>query len=241
MNVVGIVAALAAEARALSAPVWRRKTLSSVSDGTLISVSGIGAAAAAGAAQGLVTAGATALASWGMAGGLDPTLSAGTVFLPSHVISRDGTGFTTASDWRERLACAIASLRPVTRGTLLTSSGAIEAVAGKAAAFRETGALAVDMESHAIAEVAATHGLPFIAVRVIVDTAHDGLPTAVVSASRSGRVHIWRLMGALALAPTDLSALVRLAVRYRAASRSLAQVARAGSLSQFAFPTVAIS
>ena len=88
----------------------------------------------------------------------------------------------------------------------------------------------------AIAQIAATQGLPFIAVRVIVDTAQDALPAAVTAASRSGELQIWRLIAALALAPTELSALFRLAQRYRAARRSLAAIARAGSLAQFAFP-----
>jgi len=241
LNVVGIVAALAAEARALAPPMWRRDTPASLADGTLLSVSGMGSAAAADAARALVDAGATALTSWGMAGGLDPALSAGTIFLPSTVISRDGASFPTTGQWRERLSAAVVSLRPVACGKLLTSSYAIDAVAGKAAAFRETGALAVDMESLAIAQIAAAHGLPFIAVRVIVDTAHDVLPPAVIAASRSGQVQIWRLIRALALTPTDLAALVRLAQRYRAASRSLVAVARAGSLARLAFPGPSIS
>ena len=101
-------------------------------------------------------------------------------------------------------------------------------MAGKAAAFRDTGAAAVDMESLAVAEVAAAHGLPFLAVRVIVDTAGDALPAAVLAATRSGRVHIGRLIGALALAPAQIPGLLRLAQRYRAASRSLAALARVG-------------
>jgi hopanoid-associated phosphorylase len=240
LNVVGIVAALAAEARALSCPVWRRETLPAPVNDTLLTVSGIGAGAAATAARALIEAGATALTSWGMAGGLDPALRAGTVFLPSMVISTDGTAFATTAAWHERLSAAVASMRPVTRGKLLTSARAIDAVASKAAAFHDTGALAVDMESVAIAQVAASYGLPFIAVRVIVDTAHDVLPRAVISASDSGGVHIWRLLRALALAPADLAALVRLARRYRAASRSLTAVARAGPLARLAFPGVGI-
>jgi adenosylhomocysteine nucleosidase len=241
LNVVGIVTALAAEARALAPRTRRRRTPVLLADGTLLVVSGIGAAAAADAARALVKAGATALTSWGMAGGLDPTLSAGTIFLPSKVISADGTGCPTTADWRERLAATVASQRPVTHGILLTSSRAIEALAGKAAAFHETGALAVDMESLAVAQIAAAHKLPFIAVRVIVDTAHDVLPRAVVAASRSGHVRIWRLIWALALRPADVSALVRLARRYRAASRALETLARAGSLAGVAFPAAEIS
>lgn len=241
MNVVGIVAALAAEARALAPPRWGRDTPASLADGSLLSVSGIGSAAAADAARSLVAAGATALTSWGMAGGLDPALSAGTIFLPSAVISRAGASFPTTHHWREQLSAAIASQRPLAYGKLLTSTYALDAVAGKAAAFRETGALAVDMESLAIAEVAAAHGLPFISVRVIVDTAQDVLPPAVIAASRSGEVQIWRLIRALALAPADLSALLQLAKRYRAASRSLLAVARTGSLARLAFPTAGVS
>jgi adenosylhomocysteine nucleosidase len=173
-----------------------------------------------------------------MAGGLDPELSPGTIFLPSEVISRDGTAFLTASYWRQRLSAAIAVHRPLTHGKLLTSAQAIEAVADKTAAFRETGAAAVDMESVAVAQLAALHGLPFIAVRVMVDTARDELPRAIMAASRSGHVHIWSLIGALALAPAELGPLIRLAQRYRAARRSLVAVARAGSLAPFAFPTV---
>ena len=109
-------------------------------------------------------------------------------------------------------------------GTLLTSARAIETPAEKAAAFRDTGAAAVDMESAAVAEVAAAHGLPFIAVRVIVDTAGDALPSSVVAASSAGRVEIWRLIAALVAAPREIATLIRLARRYRLAMRSLALV-----------------
>jgi ABC-type transport system involved in cytochrome bd biosynthesis fused ATPase/permease subunit len=78
--------------------------------------------------------------------------------------------------------------------------------------------------------------VPFIAVRVIVDTAQDSLPRAVMAASRAGEIELWRMIRALALAPAEFSALIRLAQRYRAARRSLAAVAHAGSIAQFAFP-----
>jgi hypothetical protein len=38
-------------------------------------------------------------------------------------------------------------------------------------------------------------------------------------------VHIWRLLGALARAPEDFPAMLRLARRYRAATRAMAAVA----------------
>ena len=109
-------------------------------------------------------------------------------------------------------------------------------MAAKGALFRATGALAVDMESYAVAEVARAQGLPFLAVRVIVDGAGDGLPRPVAAvADGAGPLNVWRLIGAMARAPSDLAPLLRLARRYRAASRSLAAVARAGSLAPRVF------
>jgi adenosylhomocysteine nucleosidase len=220
----GVVAALAAEARALS-PSMRRggpKTFSEFSrlhNGTLLAVSGIGCPAAAAAARALVAAQVSALMTFGLAGALDPALAAGTVVLPGELISRDGARFVTCKAWRERVAASLGFA--VSTGTLLTSARAIETPAEKAAAFRDTGAAAVDMESAAVAEVAAAHGLPFIAVRVIVDTAGDALPAAVVAASRAGRVEIWGLIAGLVAAPREIAALIRLARRYRMAMRSL--------------------
>jgi adenosylhomocysteine nucleosidase len=227
LNAVGVVAALAAEARALGPAAGRMGDVRHLRNGSLLAVSGMGAVAAEAAAAQLIEAGAVALMSFGLAGGLDPALPAGSMVFPSEVISRDGRGLLTSMEWRGRVSAAVQGLGPVCAGKLLTSAQAIDSVADKAAAFRDTGAVAVDMESLAIAQVAAAHHLPFLAVRVIVDTAADVLPRAVVTASSSGQVRIWRLLGAIALAPAELGALIRLAGRYRTATRRLADVARA--------------
>jgi len=197
----------------------------------------MGAEAAARGAQALVDAGAGALVSWGMAGGLDPFLSAGTVVLPTEILARDGQAIETSRPWRERLSAAVQ--HPAVSGKLVTSTRAVASVADKAVLFRETGAAAVDMESLAVAQVAVARRVPFVAVRVIVDSAGDGLPESVTTAAdAAGHLRLWRLLGALALSPSDLPALIRLARRYRAAGRSLAALAKAGSLSPSAFPRV---
>jgi adenosylhomocysteine nucleosidase len=210
-------------------------SLASLADGTLVAVTGMGGSAAAAGSRALIEAGATALASWGMAGGLDPTLDAGAILLPTEVIGSERQSFNTAPAWRDRLSCAVAAFAPVRGGRLLTSARAIGSVADKAELFRATGAAAVDMESAAVGEVAARHQLPFIAVRVVVDSATDVLPRAVTAAAdNEGHLQIWRLIGALALAPNELAPLIRLARRYRAANRSLAAIARTGSLAPYA-------
>jgi adenosylhomocysteine nucleosidase len=228
LNGVGVVAALDAEARTLGAATRRSDGLSALRGGELLAVSGMGGRLAAAASRRLVEAGASRLMSFGLAGGLDPSLRAGSIVLPCEVVSRAGARFSTSIEWRERLGLAIGNTRPVAGGKLLASAQSIDAVADKSAAFRDTGAVAVDMESLAIAEVADDARVPFVALRAIVDTALDALPGAVVAASRGGQVNIPRLIAGLAAAPLDLPALIRLARRYRAAMRSLTAAAHAG-------------
>ena len=231
MNAAGVVAALAAEARTLGPTPGRGGTprrgegYAMLSGGMLLTVSGIGHAAAAAAARRLIDAGAGALVSWGLAGGLAPSLEAGAVCLPEEVIGPDGTHYPTAGEWRETLSRLVAAHRRVGCGSLLTSAAPIATAAAKAAAHRDTGAVAVDMESSAVAQAARTHGLPFIAVRAIVDTAADEVPRAVSGASECGQVRIGRLFLGLMRSPVDLVPVLRLATRYGTAIGSLRAVA----------------
>jgi adenosylhomocysteine nucleosidase len=193
--------------------------------GALLAVSGIGLAAAAAAAIALVEAGASALMSFGMAGALDPTLKPGCVVLPRELLFGKDRRYSADAIWRERVAVELRLLHELSEGLLLTSDEAIDTPKQKAAAFDGTGAVAVDMEGSAVAEVAAKHNLPFIAVRVIVDTAADSVPPAVIAASRAGRVKIARLMMAVAASPGEIPMLMRLAQRYRVAMRTLRAIA----------------
>lgn len=231
MNGLGIVAALAVELRPLGPRMVRSQALATLGDGSLVIASGMGWTAAAAGARRLVEAGAGALMSWGMAGGLDPTLAAGSIVLPSEVVSPEGEVFATARAWREQLRSAIAASQPVCEGRLLTCREVIGSPADKASAWRRTSAAAVDMESLAVAQIAADNRLPFLAVRAVVDTAADALPPAVIAAAaQAGGGGIGRLLSALARAPRELPDFIRLMRRYRAARRALAVVARSGAL-----------
>ena len=234
MKPIGIVSALAAEARSLGPAAPHGTGLRQLADGALLAVSGIGRAAADAAARRLVLAGASALASFGMAGGLDPTLICGTVLLPEEVGAFDGAesraaASVTSREWRQRLRAALPDACLACDGKLLGSERPIGRTDAKAAAWRSTRAAAVDMESAAIALVAGQAGLPFIAVRVIVDTAADELPAAVIAASGGGQLRLGRLFAGLLRAPGDVGPLIRLSARYRIATRVLAAVARPGS------------
>jgi adenosylhomocysteine nucleosidase len=232
LNGLGIVAALAAEARPLGTGIRGAVRAVTLGDGTLLVLSGVGLSAAAAGARLLAAAGARALISWGVAGGLDPGLTAGTLVLPREIISPDNLSFATATDWREHVRSAIGAQYAVCTGSLLSSRAPLGSVAAKARAFRETAAVAVDMESSAVAEVAAAQRIPFLAVRAIVDGAADEIPRAALMAATAGTatLRIGRLLAALARAPGELPALIRLAGGYGSARRALSAVARSGAL-----------
>lgn len=236
MKPIGIVSALAAEARTLGPAAPHGTGLRQLDDGALLAVSGIGQSAAGAAARRLVLAGATALASFGMAGALDPALPCGAVVLPEEVVPWDGDAAdaapsTTSREWRQRLHAALPASCIAAGGRLLTSSRPLGRDV-KARAWRTSRAAAVDMESAAVAQVAAQAGLPFITLRVIVDTAADELPAAVIAASGGGQLRIGRLLAGLVRAPGDIGSLLRLSARYRNATRTLSAVARADSASR---------
>jgi adenosylhomocysteine nucleosidase len=230
LSTPGIVAALAAEARLLGRARPHGAVLA-LPDGTLLVVSGMGPSAAADAAQRLLEAGATALVSFGVAGGLDPALEAGALVLSGEVICADGARHATAQGWRERVASAVADRYPAYQGALLTCREPLCSPADKATAFRETGAVAVDMEGFAIAEIAARRGLPFLAVRSVLDAAADTLPPTLLGAiDARGVASPARVLGAIVRAPREWPDVLRLARRWRAAARPLLGIARSGTL-----------
>jgi adenosylhomocysteine nucleosidase len=228
---LGIVTALAAESRPLAAAARRSTSPAPLPEGMLVAVSGMGWSAAAQGAQRLIEAGATALMSWGLAGGLDPALRAGTVVLPREIISSEGLRFPVALHWHAQLTTAVEAACPLSTGSLLSCRAPLISPAEKSDAFRSLAAVAVDMESIAVAQVASSQRLPFIAVRVIVDTAEDSVPPSLTSATTTtGTVRIARMIVGLLRAPSELGAFVRLLLRYRAARRTLVAVARCGAL-----------
>jgi adenosylhomocysteine nucleosidase len=223
LSATGVVAAFDFEARCLGR----------LADGSLISVSGIGAENAAQAARALVAAGAGALLSFGVAGALDPQLTCGTAVLPLEVLRpRNGLGtataqrFATDRQWRECLLSALPPHPGVVSGALLTSAAPVATATLKQRLFRDSGAVAVDMESAAVAAVAADHGLPFLALRVILDTAQDSLPASLMRAFDPATAH--RSLWPLLRAPSQWRSLLRLSAQYRIARRAMSRYAQLG-------------
>ena len=110
----------------------------------------------------------------------------------------------------------------VVRGGLAGVEQVVAASSVKAALRLETGAAAVDMESHIAAAYAAEAGLPFAALRVISDPASRSLPALAKSAIKpNGDIDLGKVLRGVARNPRSLRALVSTGLDFNRALRSL--------------------
>jgi hopanoid-associated phosphorylase len=166
-----------------------------------------------------------AVVSFGVAGGLDPALAPGAVVIATGVVSAD-------ERWQSHPAVVRLWARLLDergeRFTLADVAGSDAALldpADKSALRTATGAVAVDMESHAAATFAAGRGLPFAALRVVCDPAQRGLPPLALEALRpDGGLDLPAIGRSLARRPAQLAALPRLARDAATAFAALSRV-----------------
>jgi hopanoid-associated phosphorylase len=158
--------------------------------------------------------------SFGCAGALDPALVAGTCIVATGVETRDGLlGADPA--WVRALMHRLPAAR---EGRLAGLDLPLATPGDKARLWRDSGACAVDMESHVAAAAARRHGVPFAACRVVLDPSWRSVPPCALVAMRDdGRTALLPLLRCLAGAPGELGPLCALALDARRARRGLRQ------------------
>lgn len=233
-SALGLVFALPAESRALVGPFgWIRAGELSVRrarlpDGTglLCARSGVGAERAASAARWLAAEGATALSIIGVSGGLDPALRPGDLVVADAVLASGGAaaGRRPADPDRSLLlyeALSAEGLR-VRRGAVISASRPVSSSEAKRDLHDRCAALAVDMESAAVASAAAERNLPLIVLRAVCDAADQSVPDDfLVSLDEDGSVRPSVLLRRLAGRPSLVGDLVRVERGFSAALTAL--------------------
>ena len=164
---------------------------------------------------------AKCLISFGIAGGLAPHLRAGDVVLSAEVIGDDRRW--RAGDAFHRRVADLAQRIGAAQGPVLGSSVLFATEDNKARAWRDTGALAVDMESAIVARAADAAGIPFLVLRTIADPATRELPSAaLIPLTRQGNPALLQVLRDVARRPQQIGALCGLARETRRALGALA-------------------
>ncbi len=160
--------------------------------------------------------------SFGMAGALVEGLAIGDWIVGDRVTG----AIDRACDagWSAALAAAL----PRARVGALRADGRMVSTVAEKRALAVGGAIAVDMESHVAARVAAARGLPFVIVRCISDPADRALPPAVaVSMRPDGGVDVVAVLRSLIAHPGQIGALAATGVGFARAMRALERGAAA--------------
>ncbi len=219
---LGVVMGLQAEASCLGCP--------SDDSGLLTYVSGGSALRARIGAEQLRAKGIDGLVSFGLAIGLAPVLRPGHVVVAESVVLPTGGAIATDAAWRAALFRRLTSAgldpriaRIAGSDEPLTSAGA------KRRAFQTTVAATLDTESHAVAEVAAAAGLPFLAVRAVAEPAESLRPAIAFAAlSAAGGTRPLAVLGGVLRRPWEIGPAWRFAQNRRLALDALRKVAAVG-------------
>ncbi len=227
MTRLGIVTGLALEAAILDRHFKKFERGASLPD---IRIAGADGARARLAARGMIDEGVTALMSFGIAGALDPALVPGDLVIATRIIGPEGECVVADEAWTVRLKGLVENQCNVINADLSGSDGAVSTPAAKHEMFHATGAVAVDMESFAVALAARDAGISFCAVRAIADPAHRGLPGWAPGAiSPGGKTRPMAVLSGIFSRSGQIGNLAQLARDSQAAKASLGRVALLGA------------
>ena len=173
---------------------------------------------------GALTLRPSAIISLGVCGALDPVLEIGDVLIADAVVV-GARRLAADTAWTKALRAALPASRA---GDIVGGDVIVDSPGAKAALRRASGAVGVDMESHAVALAAEAAGIPFAVLRTVSDTAGRALPGAAVAGFKpDGEADIWAVIRALARRPWELPALIRTGLDAERAFRTLEQAAHA--------------
>lgn len=160
--------------------------------------------------------------SFGIAGGLDPSLRAGDLVVASAIMTADQRWATAPALSESLVEGTNIGRRRIVGGTIVGAEEIILHPRDKVVLRNETGATAVDMESHIAARYAASVRLPFAALRVINDPASRSLPALALNALKpNGDIDPWKVLRGVARKPTTIPALMRTAHDFNRAIATL--------------------
>lgn len=162
--------------------------------------------------------GCRGIVSYGVAGGLGPDLRSGDIVVGSEIVGPNGS-IPTDDVWS---AWLLSAMPTAVYGPIAGIDFPISARDSRSELQRRSGALAVDMESHLIAQLAVANAMRFVALRVVIDAAGRNIPpTALACVSSDGDTSRWRLSRLLLGRPSDTLDVIKLSADWWLARKAL--------------------
>ena len=163
------------------------------------------------------------IVSLGLAGGLAPLPKVGDALIGTHVVT-DREHYACDPGWSKVLRTKLTEAHSV------VIAGVDEPamhMGAKKELFRDTGAHAVDMESHIAARFAHERGIPFVVLRVLSDDCHRTLPPAALERlSLKGKPRLFAILRSVWREPSQLGELMRTASEAGTAFKALLRALR---------------
>lgn len=227
MSRIGIIAALPAEAKCLYSKKLKAGVPIEIQQDVFLCLSGIGHESALHAAKKLVTLKVDALISWGVAGAIEHSLNAGDVILAKSIINGESR-YSISEDWLSRISEHFLPSEPnIFSGDIASSKEICASIKDKQHLLKKTEALAVDMESAAVAETATVNNLDLLVIRTISDNADTAIPEAILKHTNNlGQPRIFNFMLSCILKPNQIREIYSLASGYKKGLASLSEIAQ---------------
>ena len=225
--ITGIIVALPEEISTLTSASLQQGESIRLNNNIVLMLAGAGPENAAHAAYQLIKHnGANRLISWGCAAALVDYLTPGDLILAENLIDKNQQILACDSNWLSHTRETLKHLS-LFQEPLVESQHIIGTAEGKQRLYIETQAIAVDMESAAIARIAKQHHCPFLLVRSIADTANMNLPQAIYHAMNAeGRVDISKLLLFILKKPSEIPGLIHLGLCFSSAKKTLTAIAK---------------
>jgi adenosylhomocysteine nucleosidase len=147
------------------------------------------------------------------------------------VLAADGRELPTDVRWRDALAARLRAELPIEPriwiGAIAESTGVLASEEHKRARFAATSALAVDMESAAVAAVAAERGAPCLVLRAVCDPARMCIPRCALDGTDAdGNLRALAFSLALLAHPFEIGTVIGLQRAFGRATHALAVAVR---------------
>lgn len=197
-------------------------------------LSGMGYESAKKAAIQFLDLNINALISWGVAGALDPLMNSGDLIIANQILTNDKT-YRTTYEWNKKLSVIFTDTKHnVINANIISASNICATIEDKKKLFLSSGAVAVDMESSAIAETAFANKLDFIVIRSIADKADTTIPEAVLNHTDNlGNPEILKFVSSCISRPKQINEIMLLAKSYKKALKTLQNIAEESKKQHF--------